>query len=88
MSFLYYKFFIMGNIENVSINEEPFDPDDAFNKMLELNNKASELALSNKENVLKELKEIVKEITRLAKLRKDYYENLITELMLKQIDNN
>jgi DNA-binding transcriptional regulator GbsR (MarR family) len=78
----------MVNKEGVSKNEEPFDPDKAFNQMLELNDKATELSHSDKEDAFKELKEIVKEITRLAKLRKDYYENLITGLELKQIDNN
>jgi len=70
----------MENIEAKSINNELFDPDDAYNQMLELNDKASELAHSNNEFALKELKEIVKEITRLAKLRKDYYEEQIAEL--------
>jgi ribosomal protein S21 len=78
----------MADLEDVLKKEESFDPDKAFNRMLELNNKASELAHSNKEDALKELKEIVKEITRLAKMRKDFYENLITELKLKQEDNN
>jgi hypothetical protein len=78
----------MGNIENMSKNEEPFDPENAFNQMLELNNKASELVRSNKEDALTELKEIVTEITRLAKLRKDYYEAQLAELKNKPKDNN
>ena len=54
--------------------------------MLELYNKVSEIAHSNSEDVLKEIKEIVKGITRLAKLRKDYYEAQITELKNNQKD--
>ena len=70
----------MVNKEEVVKNEEPFDPDKAFKRMLELNDKATELSHSDKEDVFKELKGIVTEITRLAKLRKDYYEERIAEL--------
>ena len=73
----------MVNKEDVSKNEEPFDPDKAFKKMLELNDKATELSHSVKEHAIKELKEIVTEITRLAKLRKDYYEKQLAELKKK-----
>ena len=76
----------MENIEVESIIDEPFDPDKAFKKMLELNNKASELVHSNKEYALNELKDIVKEITKLARLRKNYYEEQIAELKKKQKD--
>ena len=78
----------MVNKEEVVKNEEPFDPDKAFKRMLELNDKATELYHSNKVDVLKELKEIVSEITRLAKLRRDYYEEQLAELKKKQKDNN
>lgn len=76
----------MENIQVKLKNNELFDPDDAFNQMLELNNKASTLFHSNKKIALKELKEIVKEITNLAKLRKDYYEAQIAELKNNQKD--
>jgi hypothetical protein len=72
-------------METKDVNEL-FDPDDAFNKMLELNNKASELVHSNNDYALKELKEIVNEIIKLAKLRKDYYEEHIAKLKNNQSD--
>ncbi len=78
----------MVNKEDVSKNEGPFDPDKAFKKMIELNDKATELSHSDKEDAIKELKEIVTEITGLAKLRKDYYEKQLAELKKKQKDNN
>ena len=78
----------MINKEDVSKNEERFDPNKAFKRILELNDKATELYHSNKEDVLKEMKDIDKEITRLAKLRKDYYEEQLAELMNTQKDNN
>jgi cytochrome c556 len=77
----------MENIEGMLKNEEPFDPDKAFKKMLELNDKATELSHSDQVDAFKELKEIVKEITRLAKLRKDFYEEQLAELKKKK-DNN
>ena len=94
LNFIFLLYFGRGNavsflmlfiMENIEVNEL-FDPDDAYNQMLELNNKASELVHSNKEYALKELKEIVKEITKLAKLRKDYYEGQIAELKNNQKD--
>jgi hypothetical protein len=77
----------MENKEVKSINDGPFDPDDAYNQMLVLNNKASELVHSDKEYALQELKEIVREITKLAKLRKNYYEEQMAKLKDKQKDN-
>ena len=77
----------MINKVDVSKKEEPFDPDKAFKKMLELNDKATELSHSNREDAFKELKEIVREVTRLAKLRKDYYEEQLAELKKKKKNN-
>jgi hypothetical protein len=64
----------MENLEIKLQNDELFDPDKAFNQMLELNNKASELVHSKRAYDHKKLKKIVKEIMKLAKLRKDYFE--------------
>ena len=47
--FFVINFFIIENIENILKNDEPFDPEKAFKQMLELNDKATELSHSDKE---------------------------------------
>jgi hypothetical protein len=67
-------------------NEEPFNPDEAFNQMLELYTKGINLDYSNKKEALKQSKEIRKEMARLEKLRKEYFKEKIAELKKKQRD--
>ncbi|MCJ7447313.1 MAG: hypothetical protein MUO72_06470 [Bacteroidales bacterium] len=67
-------------------NEEPFNPDEAFNQMLELYTKGINLDYSNKKEALQQSKKIRKEMTRLEKLRKEYFKEKIAELKKKQKD--
>jgi hypothetical protein len=67
-------------------NEEPFNPEEAFNQILELYTKGINLDYSNKKEALRQSKEIRKEMTRLEKLRKEYYKGAIMELKKKQKD--
>ena len=67
-------------------NEEPFNPDESFNQILELYTKGINLDYSNKQEALRQSKEIRKEMTRLEKLRKEYYKGEIVELKKKQKD--
>ncbi|MCX6328189.1 MAG: hypothetical protein NTZ85_01560 [Bacteroidia bacterium] len=74
----------MKNIKVNQNNEEPFNPDEAFNQMLELYTKGINLDYSNKKEALKQSKEIRKEMSRLEKLRREYFKEKIAELKKKQ----
>jgi len=53
--------------------QEPFNPQEVYNQMLELYNKGINLDYSNKEEARKESKEIRQEMKRLENLRRGYH---------------
>ena len=78
----------MVNKEDVSKNEEPFNPDTALNRLLEISNKITELVNSDKKDTIFEIRVLHEEMRRMVKLRKDYYEEQLAELKKKPKDNN
>ena len=68
----------MQNMKRKKVNlrfQEPFNPQEVYNQMLELYNKGINLDYSNKQEAIKESKEIRHEMKRLENLRRDYYKD-------------
>ena len=55
--------------------QEPFNPQEVYNQMLELYSKGINLDYSNKQEASKQSKEIRHEMKRLENLRRDYYKD-------------
>ena len=55
--------------------QEPFNPQEVYNQILELYNKGINLDYSNKQETRKQSKGIRHEMKRLENLRRDYYKD-------------
>jgi hypothetical protein len=64
--------------------QEPFNPQEVYNQMLELYNKGINLDYSNKEKAIKESKKIRNEMKRLENLRRDYHKDKRVGLKRRQ----
>jgi hypothetical protein len=64
--------------------EEPFNPQEVYNQMLELYNKGINLDYSDKQESSRQSKKIHHELRRLETLRRDYYKVKRKEQRKKQ----
>jgi hypothetical protein len=77
----------MQNMKRKKVNlrfQEPFNPQQVYNQMLELYNKGINLDYSNQQDARKESKKIRHEMKRLENLRRDYHKDKRAGLKRRQ----